>query len=253
MNALGSSERLFDRTPGPSPWYLIPNSNWYSGTYSPKVDGFFWEPSELSHRAAGGKTLLVGSNGPVAVLGYYNYVMALDDSKLLVWNQSREVPEGMPTPPIRLFVIEPNRLRPLQSDLSSLYERMNFQNEFIALGGDAVAEMRLSSTNVTDNLSATFPEFLQSTDELLILCHSSGIPKSSGSVDLALMVANPRLSSYRLYPQDWFNNSGLDFGYQWVTRVARNPDTGNVHGEGFRIKPFILDDSLRMPRTENGA
>jgi hypothetical protein len=252
MSAPEFLDRLFYGAPGPSPWYLFPNTNWYRGAYSPKVDGSIWKPSEQGHRAAGGKTLLVGPNGPVAVLGYYNYVMVLDESTLLVWNQGREY-EGLPTPPIRLFVIEPNRLRPLQDDLNSLYERMDSHNEFIVLGGSATAEMSLSTTNVTDDQSAEFPEILHSTDELLILCHSSGIPQASGSVDLALLVANPRLSRYRLYPQDWFNNSGLDFGYQWVTRMARNPQTGYVHGEGFRIRPFILDNSLRMLRIENAA
>jgi len=64
-------------------------------------------------------------------------------------------------------------------------------------------------------------------------------------VDLALLVAHPRTSSYRLYSQDWFNSLDLDFGYQWVTRVARHPETGRVHGDGIRIHPFVLDDLLR--------
>jgi hypothetical protein len=150
-------------------------------------------------------------------------------------------------------VIEPNRLRPLGDELISLYERMNAQKEFIALGGNASAEMSLSTRIVDEEQKVDFPEALKSIEELLILCRSSGIATQPGSVNLALLVAHPRESEYRLYPQDWFSTAGLDYGYQWVTRVVRNPLTGYIHGEGFRISPFILDDSLRGLRRSGPA
>jgi hypothetical protein len=245
MSDLNTSGKLFDHAPGPSPWFLVPNTDWYKDKYSPTVDGYFWRSPEQNNRAAGGKTLLVGADGPVAILSRYNYVLTIDNTTMLIWNQERKKAEVSPTSPVRLIVIEPNRLRPLRDDPNSLYERMNTQGEFLMLGGTASEEVCLSTTNVTDDLTAIFPKQLQSIDELFILCDSSGI---SSSANLALLVANPRLSRYRLYAQDWFNNSGMDFGYQWVTRMARNPETGFVHGEGIRIAPFILDDSLRELR-----
>ncbi len=48
-----------------------------------------------------------------------------------------------------------------------------------------------------------------------------------------------------VFPQDWWNRADLDFGYQWVTRVARDPKTGKIVGEGIRIQPFVLDSSCR--------
>jgi hypothetical protein len=245
MQMSETPEGLFDRIPGPSPWYLRKNA--------PAVKGFRWQPAEPNHPAAGGKTLLVGPDGPVAALSFYNYVMALDESTLLVWNQGLGLTEVAPSEPVRLFVIEPNRLRPLDSDLNVLFERMKTQKELVALGGNTSAEMSLSTRVVDEELKAEFPEPLQSVEELLILCHSSGIATERGSVDLALLVAHPRRSEYRLYPQDWFNTAGLDYGYQWVTRVARNPQTGQIHGEGIRIEPFILDDSLRGLRRFESA
>ncbi len=179
--------------------------------------------------------------------------MALDESTLLVWNQAAGSTEVSPTAPVRLLVIEPNRLGPLDSDLNSLFERMNAQKGFIALGGSATAEMSFSTRNVDEELKAEFPEVFWPIDELLILCHSSGIATEHGSADLALLAAHPRRSRYWLYPQDWFNTGGLDYGYQWVTRVARNPQTGHIHGEGIRIEPFILDDSLRGLRRSESA
>ena len=48
------------------------------------------------------------------------------------------------------------------------------------------------------------------------------------------------------YPQDWFNKSGCDFGYQWITRAIKNPKTGLIHGEGIRLPDFVLDDTNRQ-------
>ena len=80
----------------------------------------------------------------------------------------------------------------------------------------------------------------------MILCHSSAVEATPTSElnNLALLVARLSAGTYELFPQDWFNSANLD-GYQWVTRVARDPQTGRIHGDGIRISPFVLDDTLR--------
>ena len=40
----------------------------------------------------------------------------------------------------------------------------------------------------------------------------------------------------------------VDLGYQWVTRVAGEQVTGCIHGDGIRISPFTLDETLRNLR-----
>ena len=230
------TDTLFDQVPGPSPWYLTPTTK--------TVKGFQWKPAGQVSPAAG-KTLLLGCNGPVAVLNFYNYTMMLDESSLLLWHQ--QWTHNVPTEPVRLLVIDPNRLSSLPDDLDSLYKTMNDDHVPIALGGLPTAEVRLPTDNCSDELRAEFPEQTRSLEELLILCRSSSIPTGvpeNGS-NSALLVARPRESSYRIYPQDWFNSGGLDYGYQWITRIARNPLTGKVQGEGIRISPFVLDNSLR--------
>ena len=181
-------------------------------------------------------TLLVGAKGPVVALGYYNYVMMLDESSILIWYQNTT--RIGPPAPVRLLVIQPGQLTSLGDTVGDKVG--------VLIGGKASAEMSLKTVDATEELRAEFPEQLRSMDELLVLCRCSGI--SEGGGNLALLVAYPRRSAYRLYPQDWFNSGGMDYGYQWVTRVGRNPRTGRVHGEGFRIPPFVLDDSLRQIR-----
>jgi hypothetical protein len=44
-------------------------------------------------------------------------------------------------------------------------------------------------------------------------------------------------------PQQWWNKSDADFGYQWISRVARDALSGLIVGDGVRIDPFVLDAS----------
>jgi hypothetical protein len=46
----------------------------------------------------------------------------------------------------------------------------------------------------------------------------------------------------QVFPQDWFNESNYDFGYQWITRVERRPD-GRIVGDGIRLGSFELDET----------
>ena len=61
-----------------------------------------------------------------------------------------------------------------------------------------------------------------------------------------LFVLCPKEGRVEVYPQDWFNEGNLDYGYQWVTRVARDSISGKIFGEGIRISQFVLDSSLRQ-------
>ena len=64
------------------------------------------------------------------------------------------------------------------------------------------------------------------------------------------LVLRPRANEYDVIPQDWWNESDADFGYQWITRVGRDPKSGRLVGDGIRIEPFKLDASGR--RREDG-
>jgi hypothetical protein len=180
----------------------------------------------------------------VAVLGFYNYVMKMDSSTLLIWNQ-RGGTELEGTQPVDLVVIRPSLLSTFGGGLAKETQQMDETGARLALSDPPAASISLKTGVIGADVRFTFPKELEAIEELLILCHSSAISvQGDTNANLALLVAQPKQSTIRLYPQDWFNSANLDFGYQWVTRVARNPETGRVHGEGFRIDPFELDDTL---------
>lgn len=221
---------ITNSTPGPSPWYLrLPGA--------PCIAGFRWEER---NGTGGTKTVLVGPQGPVAALGFQNYVKVLNPVTLLIWYQ-RSQRSSDPTYPVELLVLHPWEMKPLRGDLD--FMAISPGQTPIALESVPFARCELDTTHADQILPAEFPKALQEVDEILILCDSSAI--SATGPNLAMMVAKPKNSTIQLYPQDWFNHSNADFGYEWVTRVARDPRTGRIHGDGIRIAAFVLDETLR--------
>jgi hypothetical protein len=231
-----NNTELFDGVPGPSPWPLR--------NHGIPLPGFHWRGGGKGALSSS-MTLLVGQTGPVAILGCKNYVVPLDDETLLIWHQ-QHVDAG-PTAPVALTVLRPHALPPLPSNLSALYPVVDKRHDALFIADDPSSQTMLSTSIAEEQTGITFPPETQRLEELLILCHSSIAEANPTWLrgDLALMIARPQQSTVRLYPQDWFNAGGLDYMYQGVTRVARNESTGRIHGEGLRISPFVLDESLR--------
>lgn len=236
MTEGGRAAGILAAAPGPSPWYV--------GDGHPPVPGFTWRAAGDSGNTAGA-TLLSDAEGVVLILDFYNYVLPLDPDTLLVWHQAH-VEEG-PTAPVVLRVLRLSSLRPLEADIEALCRSMREREEPLVASGPPVCEHGLPTTVAGEPRRLSFPEPLDRLEELLILCHSSGVEDMPNweRHDLALLAASPREGRFELYPQDWFNHGDYDYEYQWVTRVARDPRTDRIHGDGIRISPFVLDESLR--------
>jgi hypothetical protein len=52
-----------------------------------------------------------------------------------------------------------------------------------------------------------------------------------------------RISQVEVIPQDWYNKGNYDFAYEWIARVARDPQTHFIFGEGVRLGIFQLDET----------
>jgi len=81
--------------------------------------------------------------------------------------------------------------------------------------------------------------------ELLLLTS----PPGEGLVH-SIYVWHPASGMIDVLPQKWFREEDIDPGYHWITRVARDPQTGHIVGGGIRILGFELDDSgMRLKRS----
>jgi len=227
----------FKDVPGPSPWYLGPEAK--------RPAGFKWSKAGDS-RVTGGITLLLGSQGPVLALDFYNYVMCIGTSSLLIWHQRKD--PKLPTQPIDLIVLDCLKLRPLSGSTDEICSRLRDRKRMLLYDGPPIAEASVPTTIVCEPRRMEFPPPLNAIPEQLILCQSSAIDSQPDGFksNTAMAVIHPIHSTYELYPQDWFNNGGLDYGYQWITRLMRDPESQQIHGEGIRIDSFVLDNTLRQ-------
>ena len=205
--------------------------------------------SALHWRPAGdtapftGKTCLVDSTGAtLAVLDFGCYVQQLPSGVVLLWHHEweRTLEGKLEHPRIRLLALDPALLTPV-GDLKAVCDGLDDTHDSVYIHSGMVAETRFSAALPAGSYDHGFPEVMREAAEVLIL--------AAPELDrLALYVVDTAKGVIGVYPQDWFNRANLDYAYQWVTRVAREPATGRIRGEGFRIDPFVLDASLRRLR-----
>jgi hypothetical protein len=65
----------------------------------------------------------------------------------------------------------------------------------------------------------------------------------------SIYVWHPAVGTIDVIPLTWFREDTNDLGYEWITRVMRDPKTGNFFGDGMRMAPFELDGHGRLLGT----
>src|SRR5262249_24932057 len=90
--------------------------------------------------------------------------------------------------------------------------------------------------------SLSMPSEFHSIKELLIVSQHAGDDAKTG-----IYAVYPQLGRVEVFPQRWFK--GFDEGYQWISRVTRNPLSRVFIGDGVRIGKFELtEDGCHLAR-----
>lgn len=227
------SPQILDEAPGPTPWYIA------AGTRQiPSNRGLltWWDATSGAKQGGGKKALTTPDGKALALFNYYCHVKLLDHRRLLAWTTNTPYPPNL----VYFRVLDIDQLVAIQDVENACGEMDASGLRWLAMGGD------VASITVPVNLEAgttlwEFPPQMHVLDELLILCHGT---------ETSLWIIRPREGAVDVYPQDWFNHGDYDFGYQWLTRVARDPETGEIVGDGIRMEFFVLDDSFRQLSTK---
>jgi hypothetical protein len=239
-----SFKEILKNAPGPSPWYIR--------AFPPHIEGFRWGDSPDDENCSGITTLRNSNGKLLALFDFDNYILPLKSGEILIWHQPYE--SNAPTKDIACMIINPNNLLPIGNELLPLCKKLRKSKISSMMNGSEIVHFKIP-TNVPpeQKIDFEFPVQLHELPEFLILCHSSGICEANSyeEENIGLLVAVPEKSSFTIFPQVWFNKGGLDYGYQWITRVARGKD-GKIYGEGIRISPFRLDNTLKnIEKTYN--
>ena len=220
---------LLETAPGPAFWYSIR----YPHLKSASGETLQWVLGCHSHRGV----VLTSSPSDKTIfmaLDMYSTVISLDDKRFIA-----QFLVGPPEKPIatRFLLYDSTTLEGFKDSLWEL--RKIRKNNREAQPGAFSKTKPLCSFDIQAGLEPgtrnfVFPSDLGSEEEILALSTVS-------TFNDGIYILRPREGKLSLAYLDWFNDGGWDFGYQWITCVTRDPDTGNIVGEGFRMGVFVLD------------
>lgn len=195
---------------------------------------------------AGISRLYTRKGETLLLLDFRCYVTPLPDARILVWcaRSGRNYGETV-NPIVHFEVIDPSSLRPI-GDAASEAARMRQARHHRFFAGRSVAEYAFAAARPPGKYNLPeVPSAFTQLDETLVLADYLRDDQTSDTVAESIYVFDFHHSQVEVIPQDWFNNGDYDFGYQWITRVARDPRTDRILGEGIRLRSFRLDASGR--------
>jgi hypothetical protein len=135
-------------------------------------------------------------------------------------------------------VFDPDSLKPF--DYIEIAGWFKNSGERIYAATAPIAEFTVPITLQEGTHPFSFPEELQSVEELLI---ATALPSTAADESsLAVFVLYPHAGLIEVLPQRWFTPRKFELGQQWVSRVARDPESHRIVGEGVRIGTFELTD-----------
>ena len=107
-----------------------------------------------------------------------------------------------------------------------------------------LAEMEIGSRLTAGTHAVEVPAEFRDLDELLLIGPYPAANNDEAAC--AILVFRPRAGELTVLPQTWYTANKCDIGYQWITRVTRDPATGRIIGSGIRIRDFELTEDGTM-------
>ena len=225
--SLRRAVEALDRAPGPSPWAPARDTP----VFPDGASRGRWDRREL--RGVHYPVLLAPDGSERMVLGYGTFVRPLNPPRLLLWHTDPASETGS-TLHVRLFDVDA---------LRALTGAEPPKHPFgVWAHGGLLGEIRVQLPLGTGPHPLDVPPTFAEVGEVLAIAHGH----HTGAVILSICPAERLVQAF---PQDWYNDADLDFGYQWLASVARHPDTGRLCVRGVRMGSFILDATGRQVET----
>lgn len=240
-------KRILFNAPGPSPWYLLKSS-----AIRTTRGQFHWEGCAEDKDLCELTRLVSPSRDTVLLLGFYFYVKALGDGKILVWHEKtttcRDIMGGAE---IAFYMLDLYQLCGFK-DFRKAATRLTEQKQKILFENGLITEFTFLNSVDEGIYPLDLPEEFARLNEVLVLADYRPRKEEDNPCDKmhrAIFAFNFQDAQAEVIPQDWFNNGNYDFGYQWITRVIRHPGSNRIIGEGIRLGIFVLDETGKQIDT----
>jgi len=242
MSSRSKQKTSFLTAPGPAPWYLeAPEVS----TLRTTRGVWTWQ---TRHRADLETTsCLLAPDGSAALLVSLGcYVLPLADDRILVWHERTRpatAVAGVGRPGVEFTILSLDDLQPL-TDRRAAVAAMRSSDRPMAFEGGHPVVFEVP-TDIGEGVHAmATPPALRDVPEILVLADYGSVSGNHFDTTFrAIFALDFKAGQVTVLPQRWFNEGNFDFGYQWITRVQREPATGRIVGEGIRIGYFRLDAS----------
>jgi hypothetical protein len=222
------SRELIENAVGPAPWYwrTFPQ---IKGTSGQKFEWrYHGNEGELAYLVT--LELVQETNKPRLALNTYCRPFTVAPNRLGVWcPEPRE---------LRLLCFDPDQLKAFS--LVDIVGWFKASNERVYSAAEPVAEFEVSSALPEGVHKVDVPAEFRSVDELLLISSCPARTREDAACAIYVLYLNAGL--VEVIPQKWFNASSYDVGRQWIARVARDPESHRIFGEGVRMGNFELGD-----------
>jgi len=217
---------LLQETPGPSPWYwkTFPKLRGHSG------QRFMWTYHGNEGELAYLVTLGLEQEPSTARLALNTFCtpFAMGEDRLGIWCPE---PGG-----IRILCFELDKLAGFS--FAEIVGWFKQSNDKVYSATEPVAEFEVSSGLEDGMQKIDVPEEFRGIDELLLV--GSRPTKTRDDAAANIYVLYPQAGLVEVLPQRWFTGNHYEIGRQWIARVARDPASHRLLGEGVRIGSFEL-------------
>jgi len=170
-------------------------------------------------------------------LNTYCRPFVIPPERLGIWCPEQAA-QQLGDPYLRVLCFDPDQLQefPLE-DVAGWFKQ---SNERIYSAAEPAAEFEVSCALTAGIHRIQTPPEFHAVDELLMIASRPAANKDEPSA--AVLVLRPKTGEVEVLEQKWFTANRCDVGYQWIARVARDPVTGRIVGDGIRLGKFELSE-----------
>ena len=221
---------------GPTPWYwrTLPEPTSAGGRR------FIW----TYHGEQGPVGYLVTlnprqePNKTVLALNSYCRAFLIPPGRLGIWCPEAEAGGQSYKSYLRFLCFDPEQLEPFSLNQVAGWFKQSSERVYSATA--PLAEFEISGSLAAGDHAIEVPEEFRTVEELLAPTSYPAVNRDAAAA--AVYVVQPRAGRVQVLPQKWFTPAKTDFGYQWITRIARDPLTRRLVGDGIRINKFELSE-----------